>query len=391
MEVDGHILLDMPVDPAQVERSFNWLDGLTDSMTGVEALAAYIAKPYISMKATTAPATITESRRDEHTLIAAMESGKCAWIDWGAPSRIEGVVSNTLILDSAADLDGIEYVYAWQLHGACAVYAVAELDGTDLTLDDATGITPGHLIYPIRFGFLSGASRVKTTGPVRNLRLQLEERPKIGTVDATFEYFRSDISWSGFGLVDTYFIFWIDTSGSMSSEEDAITNAANNLKAILRDQYYGGDQSEADKWVKIYNFSNERWLDRISQDQFAEEANNYIHLCFINEAASGYHSTPRNAAAEPTTSFSNDYATYVARYAERDRSLAKIYSINPSSSSWEDDNEAFNAHVIAAVLGSGNYAALGTPLYQMGVSAQTGIPAGTDAAFYLQDIINLAQ
>jgi hypothetical protein len=66
-----------------------------------------------------------------------------------------------------------------------------------------------------------------------------------------------------------------------------------------------------------------------------------------------------------------------------------VYSVDPTESSWEDDNEAFNAHLVAAVTGAGNYAALGPALSTQFVLYEVGIPSGRTAQTYLNDIFTL--
>lgn len=391
--LDGLPFLTMPLAPEQLTRRLRWADGLSDSVTGVEARAAAQLIPFAELEGVTTPASLEESRRGEDIVRAALEAGQCAWVDWACPAVVNARAGSVLTLDSAADLTGITHVWAYHPRGLASVHVVSSLAGNALTLASATGLQTGDLIYPVRWGFVAarnvtGSAQGQGT---RALALTLAERPRLGPIDGTFTFWREDTgaSWLS-NLANVYFLINIDDSGSMDDDVPAVLEAANALKVLLRDRVYGGDQDKADEFVRIdAGWTNERWLQRLAAKVTGEESSKYVNLTFINEAATGYHTIPRNAALEPRSEFSTDYAAFIIEQARRDFSRGKVYSINPSESQWLDDNAAFNAHLADAVTGAGNYAALGTPLADLGVAYAIGIPSGTDADWYLSDILNL--
>jgi len=193
-------------------------------------------------------------------------------------------------------------------------------------------------------------------------------------------------------LLDTYIIGIVDTSGSMDNEIPTIISSLNVLRESLRDEIYG-TQERVDKYYKILQYSNERWLQWMSSDfRGGGEPNKIIIMAFINESAAGfvvddpftYHKVPRNIAAEPTDTFTLDRDNFLSTYSQREFFKGKIYSVQYPQA--PNEEIAFSAHVRDAIDGNSPYP---SGLQEYNLSYTLGLPASTPASIYLQDIKEL--
>jgi len=254
--IEGHILLSMPL--TGLTRSLRWKDGIADGLTGVEARVAFQRRPFVELIGKTSPAGTAESRRDEDAIRAALEAGRCAWVDWSVPALVTGLAGDDVTLESAGDYEGIRYAYAWpeQAH-----YTVASLAGETLTLSDASGLSEGSVLYPIRFGYLDGTVSGTGQASSRFYDLNLFERALLGPVDGSgidgsFSFWQTDpgTDWS-VDLTDAFWIlYWGKGSITTNSEDEALA-ALTEFRSFLRDKLYGGDEALTDEHVRVGDFS----------------------------------------------------------------------------------------------------------------------------------------
>jgi len=358
----------------------------------MEERAAWFSKPKRRIQYTISTDTADRTFAVEAALREALESAKAAVPLWGREQVIAGVTGATVQLErSAPNIEVGQWVgIAKPFSDVTEVAKVTSVNGSSIVTDSAVNALPGDLLVPLELGRIESVPSEVVGGAGRSFEIQFRGESPLESIPAEFVFTEVDTesNWLSF-LSNLYFLFFIDTSGSMDADVPNVTAAANELKARLRDLVYGGDQAQADHFVRVQNWSSERWLDRLGYRVSGEQAARYVSLAFINEASGGYHQVPRNAANEPTSSFSNDYVAFQNEFARREYSRCKVYSIDPTAASWEDDNLAFNEHLTAAINGAGSYASLGQALASQFVSFETGIPSGRSAEEYLNDIFTL--
>jgi hypothetical protein len=393
MLLDNHTLIPFAPDWSfalkhrQAHRS-----SVAEGVTGLEERAAWFTQPRRSGNYTITTDTAARTFAVEAVIRAAQESAQAAVPRWGREQIVAQAVGNTITLErSAGNFSAGQWVGAARPFGdITAATKIASVSGPMLTLDEALPCVEGDIFVPVDLGRIESVDTELLGGSGRAFEISFKGTTPLEAISAEFVFTETDTesNWLSI-LANLYFLFFIDTSGSMDADVPHVTAAANNLKVLLRDMIYGGDQEKADHFVRVQNWSSERWLDRLATHVSDEEAARYVSLAFINEASSGYHRVPRVPENEPTSSFTTDYNNFQAEFARREFSRCKVYSVDPTESSWEDDNEAFNAHLTAAVTGAGNYAALGPALSTQYVLYEVGIPSGRTAQTYLNDIFTL--
>ena len=391
--IDEHTLIPFAPDWSfAVKHRQAHRSSVAEGVTGLEERAAWFTQPRRSGNYTIATDTAARTFAVEAVIRAAQESAKAAVPRWGREQIVAQVTGNTVTLErAAANMAAGQWVgTAKPLGDITAAAKIASVSGPVLTLEEALPCVEGDVIVPLDLGRIESVDTELLGGSGRAFEISFKGVTPLEAISAEFVFTETDTesNWLSI-LANLYFLFFIDTSGSMDADVPNVTAAANNLKVLLRDVIYGGDQEKADHFVRVQNWSSERWLDRLAYHVSGEEAARYVSLAFINEASSGYHRVPRVPENEPSSSFSTDYNNFQTEYARREFSRCKVYSVDPTESSWEDDNEAFNAHLAAAVTGAGNYAALGPALSTQYVLYEVGIPSGRSAQEYLNDIFTL--
>ncbi len=191
-------------------------------------------------------------------------------------------------------------------------------------------------------------------------------------------------------LVDTYFMFFIDSSGSMDArdEEGDITNAILNFVKILAELAYDNDLNKAHDHV-IVNYIdeqtmaeqdnlgkvhvNERWLWGLQEFKHDDdEASRYVNYYFTDESAPQqglpYYYGGSEALDETTDYFVRDYDDMVEEIGYRTFSIGKVFNIGGI----ESPGSPMNTHLENAFDGVGEYGELydeyGWTLQDMGLS-----------------------
>lgn len=364
---------------------------LAEGVTGIEERAAFFSKPRSRFNYTITAEDGAGAFAVESVLRQALATAKAAVPLWARQQVIASVSGDRITMEVSTTLfkEGDWIGVAKPFGDVTAVGQIRLISGDNIYLEDAIAAAPGDLIMPILLGRIDSVPGELIGGAGRAFEIRFQSALPLEGINTQFVFTEIDTesNWLSF-LANLYFLFFIDTSGSMDEDVPNVTAAAEDLKTMMRDMVYGGDQAQADHFVRIQNWSSERWLDRFAYKVSGEEAARYVSLAFINESSSSYHSVPRSGN-EPTTSFTSDYASFQTEFARREYSRSKVYSINPTEANWVDDNLAFNAHLDEAITGQGNYASLGTPLIDQYVFHETGIPSGTTADEYLADIFDL--
>lgn len=364
---------------------------LAEGVTGIEERAAFFSKPRSRFNYTITAEESAGAFAVEAVLRQALSTAKAGVPLWARQQVIASVSSNRITLEASTTLfkEGDWIGIAKPFGDITAVGQIRLISGDNIYLEDAIAAAPGDLIMPILLGRIDSVPGELIGGGGRAFEIRFQSALPLEGINTQFIFTEIDTesNWLSF-LANLYFLFFIDTSGSMDEDVPNVTAAAEDLKTMMRDMVYGGDQVKADHFVRIQNWSSERWLDRFAYKVSGEEAARYVSLAFINESRSSYHQVPRSGN-EPTSSFTSDYASFQTEFTRREYSRSKVYSINPTEASWVDDNVAFNAHLDEAVTGQGNYAALGAPLSDQYVFYETEIPSGTTAEEYLADIFDL--
>jgi hypothetical protein len=393
MLIDNHTLIPFAPDwlfainHRQAHRS-----SVAEGVTGLEERAAWFTQPRRSGNYTITTDTAARTFEVESVLRAALESAKAAAPRWGREQIVAQSAGNTITLErSAGNFSAGQWAGITRpLGDIFAAAKIVSVSGPVLTVEDALPCETGDILVPVDLGRIESVDTELIGGSGRAFEISFKGATPMEAISAAFVFTETDTesNWLSI-LANLYFLFFIDTSGSMNADVPNVTAAANGLKVLLRDVIYGGDQEKADHFVRVQNWSSERWLDRLAYHISGEEAARYVSLAFINEASSGYHRIPRTPDNEPTNSFTTDYNNFQAEFARREFSRCKVYSVDPTESSWEDDNQAFNAHLATAVTGAENYAALGPVLSTQYVLYEVGIPSGRTAQTYLNDIFTL--
>lgn len=393
MTIDEHTVIPFAPDWSYaIKHARRHRTGLAEGVTGMEERAAFFTKSKRRINYTIAVDNSAEAFTVESILRQAQESAKAAVPLWGREQVVASLNGNAIVLETPSALfEAGEWIGVASPFGDIAdAVKIQSANGQNVYLDNSVNAAPGDLLVPLVLGRITSVPGEVISGGGRAFEIRFKSVPPLETINAQFIFNEVDTesNWLSF-LANLYFLFYIDTSGSMDADVPNITAAAQNLKVLLRDVIYGGDQAKADHFVRIENWSSERWLERLAENVFNEEASRYVSLAFINEARSSYHSVPRNAANEPTSSFNTDYGRFQTEFARREYSRCKVYSVDPTAASWEDDNIEFNAHLADAVNGQGGYASLGTALIDQFVFYETAIPSGRTAEEYLVDIFDM--
>lgn len=382
--INNHVLI--PYSP-------NWEDGIpvryalreltevVDSVPGSEDRAVYRPRARRDLAYRISGMDAQESFQMIETLRVAKKTTLVCVPMWGRGDGISLFNGNEITLQTprkAWAVNDSVFIYS-HATGDYEVLTVNAINGDILELDAAPNALEDAEAFPVLFGRLENVPFAANSGDQRDFEIKFAENPAAASVAAV---------WIPF-LEGVHFEFFIDGSGSMNNEIAAITSAAEQLKVFIRDNVYSGNQSLADQYVRIQEMSLERWLEWMSQKNPSELSKRYVVLTFINESAFSYHDSPRVTASEPTISFSADYAAFSTEFARRDLSICKLYSIVPTDSQWEDENLAFEAHVVDAVEGNGNYSSLGERLRNKNVFYDVAIDSGQPASFFFNDIMQL--
>ncbi len=391
--LDEHILIPFAPDWSFAVKSWRaHRASVAEGVTGLEERAAWFSRPKLRSQYTITAETVAGVFAIEAVLRQALESAKAAVPSWSRQQIIEQPAGYSMSLErSAACFRAGQWAGLARPFGDIVAAAkITNISGQAVTLDAAPDAEPGDLLVPLELGRIESVPSEVIGGGGRAFEIRFRGETPMQAVRAEFVFTEVDTesNWLSF-LTNLYFLFFIDASGSMDEDIPHVAAAADELKALLRDMVYGGDQAKADHFVRVYNLSSERWLKWLYYTATSEEAARYVSLAFINEAEDSYHSVPRNPANEPTNAFASDYDDFQDEFARREYSRCKVYSINPTSSTWLGENIAFNEHLAAAVTGSENYASLGPALSTQYVFHETGIPSGREAEDYLADIFNL--
>jgi len=168
----------------------------------------------------------------------------------------------------------------------------------------------------------------------------------------------------------TKFYFVIDTTSLVSATVIQIQNAVNQLKPLLRDNVYGGNQSLADSNVTVIRSTvspegdvlsgNESWMDWYNN--LFESEGYYIY--FMDEAAGGaaYHdgqngppltNPPSDANTAPTTFWNSHFSTFKANFSSRNYFNSIVYQVEDSNTALE--SQAFQKHITEAFFGTNGY------------------------------------
>ena len=178
---------------------------------------------------------------------------------------------------------------------------------------------------------------------------------------------------------ETYLITIVDSSGSMNSDIPQVESTIAQLRPLLLQRIYGGDEAKANKYFKpIQYLGGEQWLSWLSNDyrDSPEEADKVVFLIWINESASIYHDTSQIG---PTNAFNNDLARFLNSMPQRQTFAAFVFAVNFDSPVFD----AFSQHLISAYEGQGTY---DVPLKDYGLSIDPDITAGTEPQYYLEKL-----
>lgn len=390
--IDSHTLIPFTPDWSHaVKHSHAQRTSVAEGITGLEERAAWFSRPRLSTRYTITTDSDERTAAVEAVLRIALKSVKAAVPLWGREQIIAAVADSTVTLERCAgNINVGQWVGAAKPYGDInATAQVLSITGSTVRLNIPLPAILGDLLVPLELGRIESVPSELLGGSGQAFEIRFKGNAPLDAINAEFVYTETDTesNWLSM-LANLYFLFYIDTSGSMDADVPNITAAANQLKVLLRDMIYGGDQQKADHFVRVQNWSSERWLERLAYRISGEEAARYVSLAFINEAGSIYHRVPRNTAYEPTSTFTNDFNTFQTEFARREFSRCKVYSVTPTSSSWMSDYQAFNAHLVDAVAGTGPYEALTPALCTQYVFSEA-IPSGRSAQDYLNDIFTL--
>lgn len=392
MQLNEHTLIPYAPDWSHaVKHQHVQHTSVAEAVTGLEERAAWFARPRLSTRYTITTDSAERTAVVETTLRSALESAKAAVPLWGREQIIANASGNSVTLErSAGNFKAGQWVGLSKPYGDInATAQVTSVSGNTILLNATLGTTAGDLLVPLELGRIESVPSELLGDSGRAFEIRFKGNTPLQAIITEFVYTETDTESSWLSMLSNlYFLFFIDTSGSMDADVPSITAAANQLKNLLRDMIYGGDQAKADHFVRVQNWSSERWLERLAYKVPGEEAARYVSLAFINEASSIYHYTPRNPEYEPTSTYQNDFNLFQAEFARREFSRCKVYSVTPTSSSWMSDYLAFNAHLIDAVAGTGPYETLTPALASQYVFSET-IPSGRSAQDYLNDIFTL--
>lgn len=182
----------------------------------------------------------------------------------------------------------------------------------------------------------------------------------------------------------TYIYLYRDASGSMDTELPIIQAMTVELKNLIRDDVYGGDQIETDQYVHLVDMGfDERWLYRYSLND-APDNDRYFKVVYMNEAEANYHAYPDAVPEnEPTATYTIDHALAVTAISTRAFTGGAVYAITPTTGADTNYFVAFKSHLTRAFGPSGGYPSLAG--MNLVWSEQ---PAGRTADEYLTEIVN---
>lgn len=209
---------------------------------------------------------------------------------WGREQNIASVSGNTVTLERPAGNFSLDqWVGLAKPYGdISAIAQITSVVGNTIHLDAALLATAGDLLVPLELGRIESVPSELLGGSGRAFEIRFKGNTPLDTINTEFVFTETDTESNWLSMLSNlYFLFFIDTSGSMDADVPNITAAANQLKVLLRDMIYGGDQEKADHFVRVQNWSSERWLERLAFKVPNEEAARYVSLAFINEASSG--------------------------------------------------------------------------------------------------------
>lgn len=214
-------------------------------------------------------------------------------------------------------------------------------------------------------------------------RLSITAESEFNFQIASMDFFQSG-NLSFLDAVDnqTYLVPIFADNGTGASDSPRAFNAIAQLRDLMKDYAYDGDQTKVDKYFKPIEYrTSKRWLDWLSNDprDDASEANKVVFLIWINDSSPNYHDDLLNSEAIANQQFLEDLSKFKTNYSARENFAAIIYGVN--NNTIEFDN--FKNHLLAAFDGTNEFP---VALREYGLKLKFDLPI-TSAAFYVEDLL----